>query len=257
MTYNKALIECSDKIVAMTDTQKRAIIKNLHVPESRVSVIPHGIDLKEFSCRDRFNLKARVRKFHNISQNDPVLLFVGRLDAYKGVEDAIEALSELLETYPNARLLLVGPPSSCDMQKLRGYIAAKKMVNNVFFVGMVKRNELIAYYYASDLFIFPSRLEGFGIVLAEAMAASLPVIVYDLAPINSVVGDDAGILVQPGNSKALASAARMLIQDHTLYERCAQAGRRKAERLYNIDRVTDNYVALYMDLVYHREPRYL
>jgi len=251
MKYNKSMIKLADKVVAITDAQKRAILKEVRIPESRVTVIPHGIDLKEFTRTDSLSLRAVIRKSHNISNDDPILLFVGRLDTYKGVEDAIEALSYLVETYPNARLLLVGPPGSCDMQKLMDYIALKKIEGNVYFIGMVERSDLIAYYYASDIFIFPSRLEGFGIVLAEAMAAGLPVIVYDLAPINSVVGD-AGMLISSGDTKALASMAGKLLQDHTIYNRCASAGRRKVEGQYDIERVTDNYITLYMDLIKDR-----
>ncbi|MGQ9515494.1 MAG: glycosyltransferase family 4 protein [Thermoproteota archaeon] len=252
MKYYESLIKLSDKVVAITDAQKRMILKGVRVSEDHVSVIPHGIDLKEFSQKNRYDLRVAIRSIHNISQNDPVLLFVGRLDTYKGVEDAIIALSNLLEIYPNARLFLVGPPGSCNMRKLKDYIASKRMEDNVFFIGMIERSKLIAYYYASDIFIFPSRLEGFGIVLAEAMAAGLPVIVYDLPPINSVVGNDSGILVPLGSPKALASAASKLLQDRVLYERCSYTGQQKAEKQYNIEVVTNHYILVYIDLISHR-----
>jgi glycosyltransferase involved in cell wall biosynthesis len=97
--------------------------------------------------------------------------------------------------------------------------------------GPVDDGMLKVAYTAADLFVLPSRYEGYGIVYAEALAHGLPVVACDVGPIPGLVGEEAALLIPPGDTKALSGALDLLLQDSTLRGRMSAAARRRVEHL--------------------------
>jgi rhamnosyl/mannosyltransferase len=159
----------------------------------------------------------------------PVILFVGRLRAYKGLPYLLEALRSL-----EANLVIAGDgPEAGSLQRL---VHRMGLVDRVHFAGHVPRELLPAAYQAADVFVLPSHLpsEAFGLVQVEAMASGLPVVCTELGTGTSEVNrhGETGLVVPPADPAALAAALSRLLGDEALRHRLGAAGRRRAEQQY-------------------------
>lgn len=179
------------------------------------TIVPNGADIGHF----RNALPATLPPGRR-------MLFVGRLEPRKGFRIAIDAFAELGARYDDLRLVVVGDgPQRTQVRRLPPRLRAR-----VDMIGRVSHAALPTYHAASDLFVAPATgRESFGIVLAEAMAAGLPVVASDLPGYGEVVRHGReGLLVPPGDVAALAAAAARLLDDPALAARLADAGRVRA-----------------------------
>jgi glycosyltransferase involved in cell wall biosynthesis len=201
-------------------------------------VIPLGIDPTPFE-------NARS---HTLAHSQtPVLLFVGRLRYYKGLEYLLEALCEL----PRAQLIVVG---TGPMDRAwRAHARRLGVDDRVVFVGAVRDAELPAYYAACDIFVLPSseRSEAFGLVQLEAMAAGKPVVSTELGTGTSFVNADGetGLVVPARDARALAAAITRLIDEPALRARMGAAGRARVLREFTAEKMVDQIMAVYDNLI--------
>ncbi|MEW5959322.1 MAG: glycosyltransferase, partial [Chloroflexota bacterium] len=203
-------------------------------------VIPYGIQLERFSPTEQTQTLARRirREFEG-----PLVLFVGRLCYYKGLEVAIPAMKQV-----NATLLLVG--SGPLAGRLRQLVQAYDLERKVKFIGPVDDRTLTAYYQASDLLILPStyRSEAFGLVMLQAQACGLPVICSDLPGLSTVNTGQTGRLVPPGQPAALAQAINDLLARPALRQQLGQAGQEQVQKFYRADLMSRRIEQVYNDL---------
>jgi len=203
-------------------------------------IIPNGIDTHHFTPDG-----PRREEFANEKIN---LLFVGRLEARKGLHHLLDACAKVKQEFPGFRLIVVGP----GMVLRRRYQAMVKLLDiedNVIFVGYVPSSELPSYYRTADIFCAPATGgESFGIVLLEAMACAKPVIATSITGYASVVTDGKdGLLVPPKDDEALAQAILKLIDDKSLRQRLGEHGRVKAEK-YSWENVAREVLDYYRTL---------
>ncbi len=184
-------------------------------------VIPNGVDIERFH--------PLVKPFEQ--WRDPAhtnILFVGRLDPRKGVQDLIAAMPEVVErTDGRARLLVVGD-SYLRPQVMAGVPSAVR--EHVHFLGHVPSVDLPRWYATGDIFCSPATgNESFGIVLVEAMAAGRAVVCSDIPGYRTVVtpNRDAAVF-RPGDVSALARTLSQLVEDPERRGRLAEEGRRRA-----------------------------
>ena len=128
-----------------------------------------GIDLEEFEDEPP-NENERIWD----------ALFVGRMAPEKGIYDLLLIWRSVIDEIPEAKLAVVGKRVQPYYDKWIDKLKNMKLQQNVFHLGELKREELIKTYYSSKIFVFPSKIEGAGIVIAEAMAAGLPVVARNL-----------------------------------------------------------------------------
>jgi glycosyltransferase involved in cell wall biosynthesis len=158
------------------------------------------------------------------------LLAVGAIVRRKGYDVLVTALDALRTL--DWRLTIVGDARDPDAARaLKAQIAAAGLGERIMFAGAVAREQLPALYAAADLFVLPSRYEGFGMAYAEAIAHGLPVIGTTAGAITETVPADAGVLVAPDDAAALAVALRSLIANAATRARLAAGARSAAERL--------------------------
>ncbi|MFI4886027.1 MAG: glycosyltransferase family 4 protein [Steroidobacterales bacterium] len=199
------------------------------------------------------------------------VLFVGRLCPEKGVHVLLSAMSEVLRAQPNASLSLVGPldlspkefvdphgrdPIFNGLGRYYGSPAAyyellrrqeSALGGRGFLHGRVANSEIRSHYARAGIFVFPSLWqEPFGIPVIEAMAAGLPVVATRGGALPEVVVDgETGILVERGDSAALAAAIGKLLSDPHLRRRMGHAGRKRVQQLFTWDRSVARLEALY------------
>ena len=172
------------------------------VPKNGITTIYNGIDLERFQRNEQANLEVRLA--FGLSDNDLMLLAVGRLHEakdYPNLFHAIEILLKQDDEHKNIYLFVVGDG---DLRsELEHLITEKKLSTQVHLLG--RRSDIPQLMSAADLFILSSSFEGFGLVVAEAMACQTYVVATDCGGVKEVMGDT-GILVQPKNSLDLAQA---------------------------------------------------
>jgi glycogen(starch) synthase len=178
------------------------------------------------------------------------ILFVGRLEARKGIDVLLAAMRHLMPTYSQLHLDIVGndtlpgPEGPTYGAVFKSDPATEEIRTRVCFHGEVDENKLRGFYRACDIFVAPSRFESFGLVLIEAMMFSKPVIACRAGGMVETVEDgSSGLLAEPGNVTSLCECLERLIVDPKLRTRLGTAGRTRYERKFTAERMTSDLVA--------------
>lgn len=204
-------------------------------------VIPYGIDQSHLQVADAAGV-ASIREKYGTG---PLLLFVGVLRYYKGLQYLLEAMLQV-----NATLLIVGEGSQGSM--LRQQARRLNLLNRVFFCGRVSDEALPAYYQAADCFVLPAceRNEAFGLVQVEALASGLPIVSTELATGTSYVNKNgvSGLVVPPKDPVALTNALNRLLGNAGLRQQLAQGARTRAT-LFQAERMVSQIQELYENLL--------
>ena len=213
--YEEPLLR-SDRLVAVSD-HGGAVLRDLGVPAGRIRVVQPG--------SDRLPKENRARK----PDHDGTVraLCVAQWIPRKGILDLVRAWT--LRERPGASLQLVGETDADPTYAAR--VRAAMAGSAIIVSGPVDDAGLGAAYAAADLFVLPSRYEGYGVVYAEALAHGLPVIACGAGPVPELVGEDAAVLVPPEDVEALSGALDLLLQDAGLRDRMSAAARRRAGEL--------------------------
>ena len=215
------------RILTVSERTKRDIVERYGIPEGKIVVTPNGVDAA-------FGPDGPSR------DGAPYLLFVGALQPRKDPVTAIEALSL---TDGDLRLVLAGPDKGGG-REVREAIRRLKLERRVEFAGYAEKTELAALYRGATCLVFPSRYEGFGLPVVEAMASGTPVVATTAGAVPEVAGD-AAILVEPGNSVALADGIERAVADR---ERLGRAGLERARR-FTWTETARATLAVYRELV--------
>ncbi len=204
-------------------------------------VVPLGVSLGRFGQVDPTEV-ASLRANHP----GPVLLFVGRLRYYKGLDFLMDALREV-----DATLWVVG--SGPMEAEWRAYAAALPWDKRIVFCGEVPEEQLPAYYQACDVFVLPAceRSEAFGAVQIEAMAAGKPVVCTELGTGTSFVNQDGatGFVVPARDPASLAQAINRLLADESLRRRMGEAGRIRAQTEFDENVMVERVIEVYRSLL--------
>lgn len=207
---------------------------------ARIRIVPLAVDLSRFRPRGSGPDKGR-------DDGLPVVLFVGRMRYYKGIDFLIEAMKKL-----PARLVLAG-----DGPFLAGAIQQGRAVLGDRFesLGRVTEDELPALYASADVFCLPStsRAEAFGMAVLEAMASGLPVVTTDVGTATSAINvhGGTGLVVPPRSVPDLRDALSLLVNDQDLRHRLGARSRMRAEE-YGIDRMVSSVFDMYEEAIKER-----
>lgn len=205
-----------DGCIAVSEPARDFICNYLPGP---YEIIPNGINISEYS-----NGSKPYARFEDGMIN---ILFVGRLEKRKGLKYLLGAFAQLKWSFPNVRLLVVGPGTP-DEDSYR--IIGERNIRDVIFLGSVSESEKIRYYKTADIFCAPAiGQESFGVVLLEAMAAGKPIIATAIRGYSSVVTHEKeGLLVSPENEYSLADGLSKLISHPNLAKVMGANGQLKA-----------------------------
>ena len=212
-------------IIAVSESTKKEIIALAGVPESRITVIPYGINpaFRPLPSSDLIEIKKK----YDLTR--PFFLFVGTLQPRKNIRAIIAALSKLiLENNLDCELVLAGAEGwlSGDLLSFAG---EKRIADRLRLLGAVPHDRLPELYNSAVALVYPSWYEGFGLPPLEAMACGVSVIASRLTSLPEVVGD-AGLLVDPGDIDTLAREMLNVVQDAELRRKLSQLGLDRAKR---------------------------
>ena len=213
-------------ILASSETTRRDILETCDVAPERVRTVYPGLDPR-FRPVPEPEARAGVRKALGLP--DRFVLFVGNIEPKKDLETLIKAYAELADPLSGCSLVIAGAPLR-GVRKLRRLVAAHGLNRRVRFTGFVPAEHLPALYSAAELFVFPSRYEGFGLPPVEAMACGTPVVCSDGGALPEVVGKAAKVF-PAGDVAALVQAIRLVLTDETLRQRVIADGQARAAML--------------------------
>jgi glycosyltransferase involved in cell wall biosynthesis len=237
-------------IIAVSEVVAASVRTWYRVPSERVFVVPNGVDAARFAPDPA--VRARERARFGYADTDRVLLVAGVLTRQKGVDFAIDALARLAPRHPTARLLVAGdgPHHAALVRRVH----AHGLDARVRFAGAVPASAMPALYNTADVFLFPTvRVEAFGIVAAEAMAAGLPVVVSRVGAVPEVVAHgETGLLVPPGDPAALARAVGELLEDPGRAAALGARARTRAASDFALAARVDRILAIFESLVTKR-----
>jgi phosphatidylinositol alpha-1,6-mannosyltransferase len=182
-------------------------------------------------------------RYRYVLDDGPIILCVGRFVRRKGHVTLIRSLPRILERFPNAQLVLVG--RGPEMWAASNETHTLGVRNHVVFPGCVSEADLAGLYQACTLFALPAgedehgQVEGFGLVFAEAHAYGKPVVAgRSGGVVDAVIDGETGLLVEPDDPEALATAIVSILEDTELAQRLGENGKRRVEAELNWTRFT-------------------
>ncbi|MEW6009207.1 MAG: glycosyltransferase family 4 protein [Candidatus Omnitrophota bacterium] len=219
--------------------------------KNKIFVIYNGVDLEKFNP---LISSKKVRSEFLISSCEKIVANVGCFGPGKGQDVFLKAISLVKNKVQLVKFFIVGSPYSLDYAYLESYLKSLArslgIAEDVIFTGF--REDMPEIMAAVDILVSPESNTGhsFGKVLVEAMACAKPVIATDAGGSPEVVQKDiTGILVPIRDAASLAQAIRMLLNDSSLADKMGQAGRKRAEQLFDIKQTTRQIEELYLKLL--------
>jgi glycosyltransferase involved in cell wall biosynthesis len=168
-----ALVKRADRLITVSEYTARFLVEN-GIPVEKINVSGNGIDTDLIE-----QSKAERKKYEGI--------FVGRISRDKGVFDLVQIWKLIVARKSDSRLLMVG--NGPDLTSLKEVIEENGLSSNIILKGTCTDRELFALMKASKVFLFPSRFEGWGLAVGEALACGLPIVCYDIPALREIFGE--------------------------------------------------------------------
>ena len=217
----KKMLQKADRVLAVSDYTKQQIVEKQGVSAEKVSVFHNTID-PFFDYPKQFAKDKVLMSRYGIADTDYVVYTLCRLSSkeqYKGYDAVIRAIEKLVAKYPQIKYLLAGKYDDVEKARLDKLIAENNLQSNVIFAGYIKDEEVTKHYQLADVFIMPSKGEGFGIVFIEAMACGRNVVAGNAdGSKDALRNGELGVILDADNVDAIATAIAEKIDNKEKYD---------------------------------------
>lgn len=229
-------------MVAVSYDLKRFLAQRVAIPASSIRVVHNGIDLSRYAI---YEGKHVVRTELGIRADQHVIGTVGNLFAVKGQIYLLRACQEVARAFPSFVLLVAGEGEQLSI--LEKEASDLGIADNVKFMGF--RDDIPSLLQAVDVFVLPSLSEGLPLSILEALSLQKPVVATNVGGIPEIVEDGTtGYLVPPRNPEALAEKILLLLRHPEIAANVGQAGRKKVEKDFGLEKMVREYQSLYEEL---------
>ncbi|RJO61259.1 MAG: glycosyltransferase family 1 protein [Dehalococcoidia bacterium] len=213
LAAEKELVDGSQRIVCATSPEKAELVRLYGAQADKISVVPCGVDTDLFKPQDR--IEAR----RSLGLGDgKIILFIGRIEALKGIDNLVQAMS-LLKPQTDARLLVIGGDehSQAEVSRLEDMTRQLGISDAVEFLGTVAQSRLPLYYNAADVSVVASYYESFCLVILESLACGTPVLSTKVGVAPAVIRDGQnGCLVSDNNPQNLADGLAAVLDSESV-----------------------------------------
>jgi phosphatidylinositol alpha-1,6-mannosyltransferase len=222
-----------DKIICVSHFTAQKVMEMHQTPIDRIEVLNNCLD-PFYHLSAQFEKPQVLLDRYHLNNENLILFSLSRLSSsekYKGYDHTIKLLPKLLENYPNLIYLLGGKWDAVEKKRLDDLIAKHNLQDHIRMVGFIDESELTEHFLLSDIFILPSKKEGFGIVFIEALASGLRVIAGNKdGSVDALRNGALGVLIDPDDQEGILTSVSSLLR-HTqtenekknLQEKCIQA----------------------------------
>jgi glycosyltransferase involved in cell wall biosynthesis len=227
------IFEKSDRIITVGKFEKSILKQRFGIDEEKIRYLPNGVNVQQ------------IEMLQKNRKNTSTLLYVGRLEKYKGVQSLLNILPQLKRLTPNVNVKIVGTGSYEN--ELRTLTSSLAVDGDVQFLRNIPQGELMALYASASAFIYLSQYEGLPVALLEAMAFGLPVIATNVGGIPDVVEPkETGFLLNfPPNETELIEYIAHLLNDPELAARTGLKAREKILSEFSWDNIAQSLRVLY------------
>lgn len=240
MVFNRLFLRSRDRVVAVGEAVKTALIQNEGIPSSKIEVIYNGVRLDDFETD--VSLRDRMRAELGLLPHQPVAIQVARLDYLKDHATALRAAARVREQCPDFQLLLVG--EGPERGKIEQEIKERNLGNTVRLLGL--RSDVRQLLAVADMFLLTSISEGIPVTLIEAMAARLPIVSTKVGGVAEVVIHERnGWLAPAGNDEVLATGIHNILRNPSQAEQMGTAGAERANDLFSEGQMHRSYALIY------------
>lgn len=212
-------------------------------------IVPNGIDWESYADLPE---KGAFRIGLGLSEQTPLILFLGRINFTKGLDLLVPAFALVAQQYAEARLAIVGPDNEGYGLKVRKWCRDQGIQDKVFFVGHFGPEEVKQAYVDADVFVLPSYTENFGMTVVEAMACGCPVVISDQVNIWREVQEEGAGLVVGLDPAQIADAICRILWDKEGAGEMGRRGRLAAERRYSWSKIVEQMTDVYRRLIAER-----
>ena len=246
------IFKSSDTIICMTQEIENELMA-ISCQKEKIVCIRNAVDCHRFKTADDFS-RVQFFKKHQINEDGLVVVFSSRLVFGKGLDVVLAAWPSVSKKNPQAYLLIVGSgkdqPDSIE-KEMRAKVVQECLENIIFFGETNQPEKLLGI---ADIFVFPSRKEGFPNALMEALAAGLPSVCSQIGGVLPLVEDGkTGILFESENAGQLAEKLDMLLRDKELRTRLGANARSAMAENYSFEKTSDEYCQLYEKFISENE----
>jgi len=252
--------QLADMVITVSYAMQDELVQ-IGFPAEKIRICYNGVDPKKYSPEQVSKEQIKqIKSKYGFSDDDMIILFVGRLVWIKGVDKLIRAMPQILQKIPNAKLVVVGLGDIQDY--LEGLVRNLHLEDVVKFrFEFIPEEERIAHYAACDVAAFPSLYEPFGIVTLEAMSMEKPVVVgaagtSGMREIVSISGpDQCGFHINPSDPSDIAWGIICATEDPKKRIQLGQNGRKRVLELFSWEAAAKSTIELYSELVKPKKPR--
>jgi len=243
----------ADKIITVSYSMKE-FLESLGYPKEKINVVYNGIDTEKYSLKNvNWELVEKLRERYKI-KDEKVIFFIGRLTWVKGVANLIRAMPEVLKSFPNVKLVILGKGESyTDLIQLKQSLGIGDRVE--IRSEWVSEEERIAHYAMADVCVFPSISEPFGIVSLEAMSMERPVVVgaRGVSGLREQVipnGENrCGVHINGEDPNDIAWGIKVVLENFEEAKKWSKNGRRRVIENFTIEKTAKETLKIYESLI--------
>lgn len=237
----------ADKVITVSESSKKDIIKFLGVDEGKIEVVYNGVEYERFSnsCTEKEQL--RVKEKYNLP--DKYILYMGTLEPRKNIESIISAFSLFIShnnIFLNEFKLVIAGKKGWLYESIFNQVQNLSIKDKVIFTDYVEEEDKPLIYKMASIFVFPSIYEGFGIPVIEAMASSVPVITSTASSLKEISGD-AAIIVEPKDIDSISKAMKEILENEAVRKSMIEKGHTQAKK-FNWQSSAEKLANIYKEL---------
>ncbi len=230
------------RVITASNYMSDQVRRFFNIPADKIQVIYNGVNVSEqpaLNNGERVEFRARYAE-----AGQPIIVYVGRIVAEKGVQVLVDAAPDVSRDLGGARFVVAGTGSYASEVRYRA--EERGIAENFIFTGYVSDDERDRLYEVADVAVIPSLYEPFGIVALEAMARGCPVVASDTGGLSEVIQPhETGILTRPGDAGSLSWGLVHTLQHPDWASERARNARLQVERVYNWRSIATQTIAAY------------
>ncbi|MFC2051107.1 glycosyltransferase [Chloroflexota bacterium] len=239
IVWGYGLLRDAAKVIAVTQIEA-GHYKNMGVDDSKIEIIPHGIDLTEF---DDLPERGEFKKKYNLADDQRIILYLGRLHKVKGLDLLARAFADVAKLLNDTKLVIAGPDDGY-LRVLKSLMKELGIEGKVLFTGPLYGREKLEAYVDCDVYVLPSIYEIFGVTVIEACASGSPVIVTDRCGIADAIDGQAGLVVKYDKGQ-LRDATLHVLSNDKLRRESGEKGKILVREKFNWEKITEQVENVY------------
>ncbi len=249
LVLQKRLLRRADLIQINNTDEQADLLRYLGHQHPHVVIIPNGIPVAEF---ETLPPPGTFRQQHGIDPDQPMLLFMSRLNIKKGLDLLLPAFAQYAAAHPTARLVLAGPDDGYQATA-ETFIRENTLTDRVLLVGMLTGEAKKAALADADVFVLPSYSEGFSMAVLEAMVAGVPAVVSDRVGFGEAIRETGAACLTDLTVAGVLASLEKVLTDTDYREQIRAAGQALVRERYTIEVVADQLLAAYQAAVARRQ----